>query len=127
MLFLGDEHKVQCSEDQMNIDVILPDRNLDASNVYLVGMKGFRIPRCQPIIKDQVAQFQLPLHNNFYECGVTRVVHKSDVNQFVSIKSNCICHFVILFHVFYIDTPPSLLRDLIAFCFCLLFFLRFFF
>lgn len=90
----------------MNVDIMLPDRNLDASNVYLVGMKGFRIPRCQPIIKDQVAQFQLPLDNS-YECGVTRVVHKSDVNQFVSIKSNCICHCVFLFHVLYIDIPPS--------------------
>lgn len=71
----------------MKVDIILPESNLDASNVYLVGMKGFSIPRCQPTIKDQVAQFQLSLQD-FYECGVTRVVHKFDVNQlyFVNLR-----------------------------------------
>lgn len=62
----------------MKVDIILSEDNIDSSNIYLDGMKGFPNPKCQPAIKDQVAQFQLPLRD-FYECGVTRIVYNLNV------------------------------------------------
>lgn len=70
--FISDVHKVHCSEDWMNVDIALPDGDVDARNVYLEGMKGFPNPKCQPKISGQIAQFSLPLVD-FFECGVTRV------------------------------------------------------
>lgn len=77
ILFL-DDHKIQCTEDLMKVDIAL-DSPKDVLNIYLEGLKGYPNPRCQPTIKDDVAQFQLPLRD-FYECGVTRVVYKNNVS-----------------------------------------------
>lgn len=79
-------HKVQCSEDLMKVDIVLSEDNISPSDVYLEGLKGYPNPRCQPTIKDRVAQFQLPLRD-FYECGVTRVVYKLNVSH-CHYKSN---------------------------------------
>ncbi|XP_031640948.1 uncharacterized protein LOC116352466 [Contarinia nasturtii] len=70
-------HKVYCSEDLMKVDIELLTDNINPSDVYLEGLKGYPNPRCQPTIKDRVAQFQLPLRD-FYECGVTRVFNKNN-------------------------------------------------
>lgn len=76
-LFTG-AHKVQCTDDLMKVDIVLLEDNIDPSSVYLEGMKGYPEPKCQPIISDHVARFQLSLLD-FYECGVTRVVYKLNV------------------------------------------------
>lgn len=86
-LFTG-AHKVQCSEDLMKVDIILSEDNIDPSNIYLEGMKGYPNPKCQPTVKDHIAQFQLPLRD-FYECGVTRIVYKMNVSV-----SMCCVRFV---------------------------------
>lgn len=82
--YLG-AHKVQCSEDLMKVDIVLSEDNINPSDVYLEGLKGYPNPRCQPTIKDRIAQFELPLRD-FYECGVTRVVYKTNVSQISNIK-----------------------------------------
>lgn len=64
----------------MKVDIILSEENIDPSNVYLEGMKGYPNPKCQPTVKDHVAQFELPLRD-FYECGVTRIVYKLNVSK----------------------------------------------
>lgn len=87
-------HKVQCSEDLMKVDIILPDEKIDPAHVYLEGMKGYPNQRCQPTIKDQVAQFQLPLQD-FYECGVTRIVYKLNVR--INFTTPLSFHFAIFF------------------------------
>lgn len=62
----------------MKVDIILSEENIDPADVYLEGMKGYPNPKCQPTIRDHVAQFQLPLRD-FFECGVTRIVYKPNV------------------------------------------------
>lgn len=79
-------HKVQCTDDLMKVDIVLLEDNIDPSSVYLEGMKGYPEPKCQPIISDHVARFQLSLLD-FYECGVTRVVYKLNVRILL-----CLCH-----------------------------------
>lgn len=69
----------------MNIDIALPSNNIEPSNVYLDGMKGYPNPRCQPTINNQVASFRLPL-KDFYECGVTRIVHKLNVSSIFNFE-----------------------------------------
>lgn len=64
----------------MNIEIALPSNKVESSDVYLDGMKGYPNPRCQPTINNQVASFRLPLQD-FYECGVTRIVHKLNVSK----------------------------------------------
>ncbi|XP_055309994.1 uncharacterized protein LOC129573502 isoform X2 [Sitodiplosis mosellana] len=85
--------KVQCSEDLMKVDIVLSEENINPSDVYLEGLKGYPNPRCQPTIKDGVAQFQLPLRD-FYECGVTRVVYKLNGKK-------------VFYHKVIIETPTS--------------------
>lgn len=70
----------------MKVDIILSEDNIDPSNIYLEGMKGYPNPRCQPTVKDHIAQFQLPLRD-FYECGVTRIVYKMNVSVCLSFFS----------------------------------------
>lgn len=72
---------MQCTDDLMKVDIVLLEDNIDPSSVYLEGMKGYPEPKCQPIISDHVARFQLSLLD-FYECGVTRVVYKLNVRIF---------------------------------------------
>lgn len=74
------------------MDIVLPDGGVDASNVYLEGMKGFPNPKCQPTINVPVAQFNLPLID-FFECGVTRV-RKWTVSIHSPVLSK---HFLIIF------------------------------
>lgn len=74
----------------MKVEIILPDEKIDPSHVYLEGMKGYPNQRCQPTITDQVAQFQLPLRD-FYECGVTRIVYKLNVNVLAHMYSKIVC------------------------------------
>lgn len=73
----------------MKVDIILSEENINPSDVYLEGLKGYPNPRCQPTIKDGVAQFQLPLRD-FYECGVTRVVYKLNVSHSNLIKDTLV-------------------------------------
>lgn len=74
---------MQCSDDLMKVDIVLLENNIDPSNVYLEGMKGYPDPKCQPTFSDHVARFQLSLLD-FYECGVTRIVYKLNVrNTFI--------------------------------------------
>lgn len=84
---------IQCVEDFMNIDIALPSNKIAPSNVYLDGMKGYPNPRCQPTINNQVASFRLPL-KDFYECGVTRIVHKLNVSSI--FNSKCFFQFSFL-------------------------------
>lgn len=69
----------------MKVDIILSEDNIDPSDVYLEGMKGYPNPKCQPTIKDHVAQFQLPLRD-FYACGVTRIVYKLNVRAVSNLQ-----------------------------------------
>lgn len=75
-------HRVQCTEDFMKVDVVLPDFSHDPietpTQVYLEGMKGYPNTRCEPYVTGNVAQFNLPLQD-FFECGVTRVVNQLTV------------------------------------------------
>ncbi|XP_016989480.1 uncharacterized protein LOC108051771 [Drosophila rhopaloa] len=71
-------HKVHCSEDQMRVDIGLPDadsKNQSAPQIYLEGLKGYPDERCQPQIDGSLAVFRLSL-SDFYECGVTRMVNQ---------------------------------------------------
>ena len=65
----------------MRVDVVLPD-SVDGSNlnVYLDGMKGYPDPKCQPEVKETLAEFKLSL-KDIHECGVTRVVNQITVNE----------------------------------------------
>lgn len=89
---------IECVEDFMNIDIPLPSNNIETSDVYLDGMKGYPNPRCQSTINDQVASFRLPL-KDFYECGVTRIVHKSNVSD-IQFKINFFSIFINFFFSF---------------------------
>ncbi|XP_016957689.1 uncharacterized protein LOC108029723 [Drosophila biarmipes] len=71
-------HKVHCSEDQMRVDIGLPDadsKDQSAPQIYLEGLKGYPDVRCQPQIDGSLAVFRLSL-SDFYECGVTRMVNQ---------------------------------------------------
>ncbi|XP_017123475.1 uncharacterized protein LOC108143513 [Drosophila elegans] len=71
-------HKVHCSEDQMRVDIGLPDadsKDQSAPQIYLEGLKGYPDERCQPQIDGSLAVFRLSL-SDFYECGVTRMVNQ---------------------------------------------------
>lgn len=65
----------------MRVEVVLPnlDDNTSRTETYLDGMKGYPNPKCQPDIKDGLAEFKLSLAD-IYECGVTRVVNKITVS-----------------------------------------------
>lgn len=69
----------------MKIDIALASNNIKSSDVYLDGMKGYPNPRCQSTITNQVASFRLPL-KDFYECGLTRIVHKLNVSYYIQNK-----------------------------------------
>lgn len=71
----------------MKVDIILSEDNIDPSNVYLEGMKGYPNPRCQPTITDHVAQFELPLRE-FHECGITRIVYQVNVSICNELKKS---------------------------------------
>lgn len=64
----------------MRVEVVLPnsDEKLN-TETYLDGMKGYPNPKCQPDVKDGLAEFKLSLAD-IYECGVTRVVNKITVS-----------------------------------------------
>lgn len=81
---------MQCTDDLMKVDIVLLEDNIDPSSVYLEGMKGYPDPKCQPIIADHVASFQLSLLD-FYECGVTRVVYKLNASFFLKKDILSIC------------------------------------
>jgi len=68
-------HKVHCDADQMRVEVVLPEGQKTDPQIYLDGMKGYPNPRCQPEVKNTLAEFTLSLQD-IYECGVTRVVNK---------------------------------------------------
>ncbi|KAH8372812.1 hypothetical protein KR009_005173 [Drosophila setifemur] len=71
-------HKVHCSEDQMRVDIGLPEaegKDQTAPQIYLEGLKGYPDVRCQPQIDGSLAVFRLSL-SDFYECGVTRMVNQ---------------------------------------------------
>lgn len=91
-LISDSQHKVQCSDDLMKVDIVLSDDNVrrNPSDVYLEGMKGYPNTKCQPTIKDNIAQFQLSLLD-FYECGVTRIVNTRNVS--LKYKKKCLSHF----------------------------------
>lgn len=76
----------------MKVEIVLSEDNINPSNVYLEGMKGYPNPRCQSTIEDHIARFQLPLRD-FYECGVTRIVYKLNVRFF----KNVYCHDIVKF------------------------------
>ena len=78
--FIGQQHKVQCTEDVMKVLVALPDNN---TRVYLEGLNGYKIEKCEPKINENLAVFELSLIN-FYDCGLIRVVNKLTVSR----KSN---------------------------------------
>lgn len=73
-------HKVHCTENQMTVDVMLPDvQPIETpTQVYLEGMKGYPNPKCEPYVSGNMAQFKLPLQD-FFECGVTRVINQLTV------------------------------------------------
>ncbi|KAH8373774.1 hypothetical protein KR200_008146 [Drosophila serrata] len=75
-------HKVHCSEDQMRVDIGLPEaadsKDQSAPQIYLEGLKGYPDVRCQPQIDGSLAVFRLSL-SDFYECGVTRMVNQLTV------------------------------------------------
>lgn len=64
----------------MKVSIAVPENYQDSHQIYLEGMKGYPDPKCQPEIKDSLAQFSLSL-KNIYECGVTRVVNKLTVRK----------------------------------------------
>uniref|UniRef100_A0A336LI52 CSON014413 protein n=2 Tax=Culicoides sonorensis TaxID=179676 RepID=A0A336LI52_CULSO len=69
-------HRVHCEPDLMRVEVVLPNSNEKSSpSIYLDGMKGYPNPKCQPEVRDNLAEFKLSLLD-IYECGVTRVVNK---------------------------------------------------
>ncbi|XP_036330244.1 uncharacterized protein LOC118742349 isoform X1 [Rhagoletis pomonella] len=77
-------HKIHCTEDQMQVEIQIPDTgsvisNKDDSNsktqIYLEGLKDYPNERCQPQINELQATFRLSL-TDFYECGVTRMVNQ---------------------------------------------------
>lgn len=70
----------------MQVHIILPQETDDVPNIYLEGMKGYPNPHCKPVLSEKIAQFKLPL-TDFYECGVTRVVNKLTVNNFLECNS----------------------------------------
>ncbi|KAH8280265.1 hypothetical protein KR018_001320, partial [Drosophila ironensis] len=76
-------HKVHCSEDQMRVDIGLPEaqgKDQSAPQIYLEGLKGYPDERCQPQVDGSLAVFRLSL-SDFYECGVTRMVNQLTVSQ----------------------------------------------
>jgi hypothetical protein len=84
-VFLGQQHKVQCSENEMKVLVGLPDNN---TRVYLEGLNGYKSDKCEPKINDNLAIFELNLIN-YYDCGLTRVVNKLTVsteNKLISCR-----------------------------------------
>lgn len=75
---------MHCSEDQMRVDIGLPDaesKDQSAPQIYLEGLKGYPDERCQPQIDGSLAVFRLSL-SDFYECGVTRMVNQLTVGKF---------------------------------------------
>lgn len=68
----GQQHKVQCSENEMKVLVAMPE---SGTRVYLEGLNGYKNEKCEPKIDDNLAVFELSLIN-FYECGIIRVVNK---------------------------------------------------
>lgn len=79
---LSGSHKVHCSEDQMRVDIGLPEpegKDQSAPQIYLEGLKGYPDVRCQPQIDGSLAVFRLSL-SDFYECGVTRMVNQLTVS-----------------------------------------------
>ncbi|XP_070499163.1 uncharacterized protein qsm [Chironomus tepperi] len=75
----GQQHKVQCTEDVMKVLVALPDNN---TRVYLEGLNGYKIEKCEPKYSENLAVFELSLIN-FYDCGLIRVVNKlTDIKTF---------------------------------------------
>lgn len=79
LYLFSDAHKVQCTQDTMRVDVMLPNKDLDTSTIYLEGLKGIPISKCQPNIVENTATFILPL-NDFHDCGVTRIVNNLNVS-----------------------------------------------
>lgn len=74
---LGQQHKVQCSENEMKVLVALPEKD---TRVYLEGLNGYKNEKCEPKIDDNLAVFELSLIN-FYDCGIIRVVNKLTVSE----------------------------------------------
>lgn len=75
-------HRVHCEPEMMRVEVVLPNTENSDAQIYLDGMKGYPNPKCQPEVKDTLAEFKLSL-TDIYECGVTRVVNKITVRQSV--------------------------------------------
>lgn len=63
----------------MRVEVVLPENDGKTVAVYLDGMKGYPNPKCQPAVKEGLAEFRLSL-TDIHECGVTRVVNKMTVS-----------------------------------------------
>lgn len=76
LFIVGQQHKVQCSEDMMKVLVALPDSD---TRVSLEGLNGYKNEKCEPKIEDNLAVFELSLIN-FYDCGIIRVVNKLTVS-----------------------------------------------
>lgn len=88
---LSGSHKVHCSEDQMRVDIGLPEadsKDPSAPQIYLEGLKGYPDVRCQPQIDGSLAVFRLSL-SDFYECGVTRMVNQLTVSEDHPSSSSC--------------------------------------
>lgn len=75
--FLGQQHKVQCTEDKMKVLVALPEKD---TRVFLEGLNGYKNEKCEPKIDDNLAVFELSLID-FYDCGIIRVVNKLTVSN----------------------------------------------
>lgn len=77
------QHKVQCSENEMKVLVALPEKD---ARVYLEGLNGYKNVKCEPKIEEDLAVFELSLVN-FYDCGIIRVVNKLTVSGGVRLIS----------------------------------------
>ncbi|XP_015788320.1 uncharacterized protein LOC107365347 [Tetranychus urticae] len=72
--------QIKCSETLMEVTVGITKENPNVV-IYLEKLKGY--PGCQPELLNDKAVFRLPLDDNFYTCGTTRIQNKlKDVRIF---------------------------------------------